>query len=83
MASSTNASSMYQEVSREEALRITDGISKHAAHVMLYAKVDKKLFARYDIKYAILVSPSVRSMVRTLKIQGCDDFQRIYPLEAL
>ena len=83
MASSTNASSMYQEVSREEALWITDGISKHAAHVMLYAKVDKKLFARYDIKYAILVSCSVRNMVRTLKIQEFDDFQRVYPLEAV
>ena len=62
MATSTDAaSSMYREVSRHEALRTTDGISKHAAHVMLYAKVDKKLFARYDIKYAILVRLSVRT----------------------
>lgn len=56
MASSVDTSTTYQEVSRDEALRITDGVQKHAAHVMLYAKVDKKLFGRYDIKYTILVS---------------------------
>jgi len=56
MASSTDVSSTYQEVSRDEAVRIVDGVRKHAAHVMLYAKVDKKLFSHYDIKYAILVS---------------------------
>ena len=54
MASSVDATS-YQEVSRDEALHITDGVRKHAAHVMLYAKVDGKLFGRYDIKYAISV----------------------------
>ena len=55
MASSADATSSYQEVSRDEAVRITDGVRKHAAHVMLYAKVDSKLFGRYDIKYAISV----------------------------
>lgn len=46
----------YQELSRDEAVGIVDEAIHHAAHVMLYAKVDEKLFNHYDIKYAILVS---------------------------
>ena len=46
----------YQELSRDEAVGIVDEAIHHAAHVMLYAKVDEKLFDHYDIKYAILVS---------------------------
>lgn len=46
----------YQELSRDEAVRIKDRTIKHASHVMLYAKVDEKLFDHYKIKYAILVS---------------------------
>lgn len=56
MTSSTDVTSIYQEISRDEAMGIVDGVRKHAAHVMLYAKVDKKLFGHYDIKYTILVS---------------------------
>ena len=59
MASAADTSSTYMEVSQDEAMQITDGVSKHAAHVMLYAKVDQKLFGRYNIKYAILVRLSV------------------------
>ena len=60
MMASADVLSTYQEVSRDEAVRITDGVRKHAAHVMLYAKVDKKLFGRYDIKYAILVRLNIQ-----------------------
>ena len=60
MASSADVVSVYQEVSRDEAVQITDGVRKHAAHVMLYAKVDRKLFGHYNIKYAILVRLNVR-----------------------
>ena len=49
-------SDSYQELSREEAVQIKDGVIKHASHVMLYAKVDEKLFDCHDIKYAVLVS---------------------------
>ena len=55
----------YQELSREEAIQIVDGGIRHAAHVMLYAKVDKKLFDRYDIKYAILVSTHTHTHAHT------------------
>ena len=46
----------YLELSRDEAVGIVDEAIHHAAHVMLYAKVDEKLFNQHDIKYAILVS---------------------------
>ena len=49
-------SDSYQELSREEAVQIKDGAIKHASHVMLYAKLDEKLFDCHDIKYAVLVS---------------------------
>lgn len=49
----------YQELSRDEATQILDGTIQHAAHVMLYAKVDERLLQEYDTKYAILVSCSL------------------------
>lgn len=55
------ASDTYQELSRDEAVQIVDGAIHHAAHVMLYARVDEKLFDCYDVKYAILVSYTGRS----------------------
>ena len=50
----------YQELSREEAIQVVDRAIKHAAHVMLYAEVNKELFDHYNIKYAILVSDMCR-----------------------
>ena len=50
------SSDSYQELSREEAVQIKDGAIQHASHVMLYSKVDEKLFDSHDIKYAVLVS---------------------------
>ena len=64
---SADAISSYREVPRDEAVCITDGVRKHAAHVMLYANVNSKLFGRYDIKHAILVRGSYNlfNMMRT------------------
>ena len=49
------AGTTYRDVSRDEAVRLVDGVKAHAAHVMLYAKLQQKLFERYDMKYAVLV----------------------------
>ena len=56
MAGIDNSLATYRDVSRDEAVRLVDGVRKHAAHVMLYAKLHRKLFGRYNMKYAILVS---------------------------
>ena len=49
----------YQELSRDEAIRIVDEAIHHAAHVMLYASVDEQLFNCHDIKYAVLVGYTI------------------------
>ena len=51
----------YKELSRDEAVQIVDEAIHHAAHVMLYASVDKQLFGCHDIKYAVLVSYTIAS----------------------
>ena len=50
------AGTTYLDMSRDEAVRLVNGVKKHAAHVMLYAKLQRKLFGRYNMKYAVLVS---------------------------
>jgi len=50
------AGTNYLDMSRDEAVCLVDGVKKHAAHVMLYAKLQRKLFGRYNMKYAVLVS---------------------------
>ena len=49
----------YQELSRDEAVRIVDEAIHHAAHVMLYASVDEQLFGCHDIKYTVLVGYTI------------------------
>lgn len=56
MAGIDSSLATYRDVSRDEAVHLVDGVRKHAAHVMLYAKLQRKLFGRYNMKYAILVS---------------------------
>ena len=55
--SEMNAETVYKYVAKDKAP--TDGY-QHAAHVMVYAKFQEKLFlGKYDCKYAILVNTSM------------------------
>ena len=52
-----NAETVYKYIAKDKAP--TDGY-QHAAHVMVYAKFQEKLFlGKYDCKYAILVNTSM------------------------
>ena len=54
MPTGTDNKATYQDITRDDAMNLTDHVT-HASHVMLYAPVPEKLFGRYDMKYTVMV----------------------------
>jgi len=70
----------YRDVSRDEAVHLVDGVKKHAAHVMLYAKLQRKLFGRYNMKYAVLVSSCSVCLLEKAAIHGTCTYSLHYDM---